>query len=816
MHLMASFVGSHAMMVLFSINRKITMRCFLAFLTLITVALLVPGNQVSAQDLPDVTAEIQATSGIIVAGQWAAEARSEADYRLEHLDGTPIPIAEVLPRRSDEVLIVPAHELDHRRLHRLHIEGREEPVLVRRNDWFKSLYSDKPLGAIVSSDESVTTFRLFAPRADRVTLHLFLDQYQDLNTPEASLAMTMDRDGVWEIEQPGNHHGVFYTFTVDGPDEPGNYFHGTHPVHLSDPYAYVSDDSFGKAMVYKLGDAPSPVRGGRPAMEDVIAYEVHVQDFTDRLPLPDHLTGTMLGMVEPGLTNELGAPIGFDHLLELGINVVHLMPTQEYLHYPNDEWQEAFADDPYMQEQGVATENYQWGYRTTHAFAVESRFRSRNAPIGAERDEFKQLVEAFHREGISVIIDVVPNHTGENMDGRHYLFNFNAIDLPYYYRTDDQLRHIGPFGNETRPEDRPMVQRWMLDQLRHWVDYLGVDGFRIDLAGQIDEQTLAWIKEELPDDLIIYGEAWIAPTDPVTRADPDLYWYKADAPITYFQDDARNAFKGPVSNPSDPAVDRGFAGGDGSQRERAMMGLMNAFPEEIDPNRGINYLDIHDNWALADRFSDVDWDGRKHVDQPGVRLAATLLFTSLGPLVIHGGTEMLRTKGAAPLLEIVKTSKSGDLAYHGKRDTYNHRRANQYEWEFAGAGPGERPIDYAAMNSYWQRLIALRNSDTGAVFRIGGTVPEGHYQWFLPESDQLLGYAAGDVLVLMNTSWDAATFDISDLPAGTWTQISDGTRFAEDGCACDQTLATDGPDASSTTEVTVPSRSAPIWIRPDQ
>jgi pullulanase/glycogen debranching enzyme len=796
------------------LNQTITMRSSSAFFAFLVLLLLIPARTSTAQDLPDVTAEIQPASTIIVSGKWAESARSENDYRLEHMDGTPIPIADVLPRRSDEVLIVPGHTLDFKRLHRLHIEGREEPILVRRNDWFKTLYSSKPLGAIVSEDETTTTFRLFAPRAERVLLHLYLDRHQDLDNPEASINMTRDADGVWETEQAGNHHGVYYTFTVHGPDQPGNYFYETHPVHITDPYAFVSDDSFGKAMVFQSGEPPAPVSGGRPPMEDVVAYEVHVQDFTDRLPLPDNLKGTMLGMVEPGLTNEHGAPIGFDHLLDLGINVVHLMPVQEYLHYPDDEWQEAFADDPYMQEQGVATENYQWGYRTTHAFAVESRFRSQNASIGAERDEFKQLVDAFHREGISVIIDVVPNHTGENMDGRHYLFNFNAIDLPYYYRTDANVEHIGPFGNETRPEDRPMVQRWMLDQLRHWVDELGVDGFRIDLAGQIDEQTLAWIKEELPEDLIIYGEAWIAPTDPVTRADPDLFWYKADAPITYFQDDARNAFKGPVSNPSDPAVDRGFAGGDGSQREKAMMGLMNSFPEEVDPNRGINYLDIHDNWALADRFSDQDWDGRMHVDEAGVRLAATLLFTSLGPLVVHGGTEMLRSKGAAPLMEIVKTSASGDLAYHGKRDTYNHRRANQFEWEYAGAEPWNRPIDYAAMTAYWKRLISLRSSESGSVFRMGGSIPKEHYQWFLPENDQLLGYVAGsEVLVLMNTSWEAATFDITTLPAGTWTQVSDGGRFQEDGCSCEQSVTVPAESTGESIQVTIQSRSAPIWVR---
>jgi len=762
----------------------------------------------SAQSTTDFTAEILRSGSIIAEGASISSAVSPSDFSLTRMDGSPVEISHVLPRRAHEVLLIPAEELDYTRLHTLKMTKDSVSTLVRRNEWFKTLYSEKPLGAVVSDDESTTTFRLFAPRASQVKLHLFLHIDQELDRPQKSVKMKVDANGVWEAVEAGNHHGVFYTFTVHGPAEPGNYFFETHPVHVTDPYALVSDDSFGKAMVFKPGPPPMPVAGGRPRMEDVVAYEVHIQDFTDALPFESELQGTFRGMMSKGLTNETGAAVGFDYLTTLGINVVHLMPVQEFLHYPDDEWQTAFQDDEYMRDQGIAMENYQWGYRTTHALAVESRYRTENASPGDERQQFKDLVAAFHKEGISVIIDVVPNHTGENMDGRHYLFNFNAIDLPYYYRTDKSLKHIGPFGNETKPEDRPMVQRWMLDQLQHFVEVLGVDGFRIDLAGQIDEQTLIWLKSELPDDLIIYGEAWIAPSDPLVRADPDLSWYKIDSPITYFQDDARNAFKGPVSNPENPLTDRGFAGGDAGQRERAMMGLLNSFEEEIDPNRGINYLDIHDNWALADRFSNVDWDGRKHVDEAAFRLAATLLFTSLGPVVIHGGTEMMRSKAHAPLEELIKSTSSGELALHGKRDTYNLRRANGFVWSNVGTSTG---LGYDAMVSYWKGLISFRMNETGSVFRVGGVIDENTYQWILPENDQLLGYVVdSNVLILINTSTEPASFNLESIPGGRWEQISDGASFEQDGCDCDQDLVSSETRGLS---IVVSPQSAPIWVR---
>ncbi len=682
-------------------------------------------------------------------------------YRLTDGEGREIPIAEVVPNTASQSLVVPEVALDPMRVHYLEIPGMGLRTLVRRDPLFRNLYSSKPLGALVSEDGAETTFRIFSPRAHAVRLHLYRDKDDAPGAALRVVEMARDEDGVWEATEAGDLHGTWYDFTVHGPADPGNWFYETHPVHVSDPYALVNDDAWGRSRVWRDSAPPPPVVGSRPPMEDVVAYEVHVQDFTDLLPVGDAETGTLPAMARTGLVNAHGESIGFDYLVDLGVNVVHLMPVQEYLHYPDVEWQAAFADDPFAQAMGIDRENYQWGYRTTHAFAVESRFRSRDAEPGAEREQFKALVRAFHQRGISVIIDVVPNHTGENMDGRHLLLNFNALDLPYYFRTNEHLEHIGPFGNEVKSEERPMVQRWIVDQLRHWVEELGVDGFRIDLAGQIDRQTLLRVRQELAQDLIIYGEPWIAPSDPDVRANPDWSWYKTNAPITFFQDDARNAFQG---SPFD-VNDRGWAGGNSGARDAAMAALVNDYEEEQRTTSGISYLDIHDNWALADRYALHDHNGLEGVDLGAVRIAAGLLLTSAGPVVIHGGTEMLRSKGLAPHEKFEVEAAGGPIQFKGRDDTYNLRAPNRFLWD--SLAPGS---DQAAMRDYWRGLLALRMSEYGRVFRVA-EVPHGHYRWITPGEETLLGYVVGErVLVLANSGPYEGMFRF-DLPDGDWRQV---------------------------------------------
>lgn len=769
-----------------------------------------------------------------VSGDGVTRPLDPASYEIRRWDGHTVPVSHVAPNTASGTLLVPAEPLATGQVHTLavRVAGQRQPLAaaVRFDGLWRALYSDKTLGAEIATGqgEAATTFRVFAPRATAVTLYLYGSDEAARHArtgPEGArevVSLVRDADGVWEATVEGDRHATWYDYRVDGPPGPGSMFYDQLAQTVSDPYARVSDDSFGKSRVWRRLDAPRPVQGGRPAMEDVVAYEVHVQDFTDTLPLPADEVGTFVGFGRRGLTNARGEAIGFDYLTNLGINVVHLLPVQEFLHYPDAEWQATFGGTDtlgvWAKEQGIDREYYEWGYRTTHAFAIESRYRRRGGTPGDERAEFRALVEAFHDAGLSVIVDIVPNHTGENMDGRTYSFGWNALDKLYYYRTDDRGQHIGPFGNEVKTEERPMVQRWLIDQCRALMEEFGVDGFRIDLAGQIDQQSLLALKAALPADAIVYGEPWIPPSDPETVRNPDWAWYKTDAPITYFQDEARDAFKGPTANPTDKRRDRGYAGGDTTQRARVMLALRNAFSDETSPNAGLSYLDIHDNWALADQFATTDWDGRRGVDEGPFKIAATLLFTGLGPVVLHGGTEIMRSKGLAPLEERIVRTATGPIYFHGKRDTYNQRAANRFEWHTVGAKPGEvegprgrpRPNDYAGMLAYWKGLIALRRSDAGSVFRIGTPVAADHYRFLTPPNPALLGYVVGErVFVLLNTSASAQSFAQVTLPDGTWRMVADDQRVDLGGLdGANGTLA-----GGRRHTLRVPAQSARIWVR---
>lgn len=785
------------------------LRLLTASLALCTSGFAVAGEPIK----PSLRAELASPTAIWAHLEGVERSFAPSAWRLVDSDNQEIAIATILPNEAETSLIIPAQPIDMKASYRLDYKSQNLSARVRPDAWFRTLYSPKPLGANVSADGRTTRFAIFSPRAEKVRLYLYDAAGAKPEEARQVIDMVRDDNGVWAADLKGDLSGTFYDFTVHGKPGPGRFFFESHPVHISDPYARANAESYGKSRVMAKTRPARPLANGRPKMEDVVAYEVHIEDFTRQLPVADDLKGTIPAFTIPGLRSKKGQKIGFDHLVDLGINVVHLLPMQEFLHYPAAEWQEAFAKDPEMQRLGVAGLSYEWGYRTTHAFAIENTYRRKGSDYGAEREQFRDLVQAFHDRGIAVIVDIVPNHTGENMDGRNMLFNFNVLDRDYYYRTSDAGEHIGVFGNEVKTEDRPMTQRWLIDQAKALIEEFGIDGFRIDLAGQIDQQTLIALREAVGPDVIIYGEPWIDVSDPIVRANPDWDWYKQDAPITFFQDDTRNALVGSPFKLDDKRTDRGYAGGNAAQRADAMKAIANSWPEEAGSvNLGINYADIHDNWTLADRFADRNWNGLEGVDEAPYRVAAGLLLTSLGPIVLHGGSEMMRSKGLAPKEDVIRYTATGPIYFKGRHDTYNVRTPNEFVWSDLDRSPKTgAPDDFVAMNAWWRGLIAFRNSDAGKVFRLAKVPGPNYINWITPENENLLGYLiGGEVLVLANVGNTPAKFDGVIVPQGNWRKIADGKTI-------DHLKGVGGKDATllggASVTLDSPAQSLQIWVR---
>ena len=221
---------------------------------------------------------------------------SKEAFRLTDAEGNQIEIAGVLPNTSEKTLITTSSPMDIKRVYFLEIPSLGLKSFCSYDGWFRSLYSDKELGANISED-GTTTITLFAPRADMLKVYF----YKGKDDTEAYMVKDMAKDekGVWEVSFNENLKGIYYDFTIHGPSDPGNYFFETNPVHFTDPYARVSDNTWGRARIWEDTKPATPLVNGIPKMEDVIAYEVHIQDFTDLLPVEYKYKGTFNAMVEP-------------------------------------------------------------------------------------------------------------------------------------------------------------------------------------------------------------------------------------------------------------------------------------------------------------------------------------------------------------------------------------------------------------------------------------------------------------------------------------------------------------------------------------
>jgi pullulanase len=495
------------------------------------------------------------------------------------------------------------------------------------------VYSGGDLGLSYSPAASV--IKIWSPIAKAAQILVYTDAMAE--TPLQTIPMQAGKNGTWLVKLPGNQAGRFYTVKV--------LVNNIWSDEVTDPYAKAVGVNGKRAAVIDFGTTHPEgwMKDKSPAFEkatDAVIYELHVRDASIAANSGITQKGKFMGLTEKGTRNTAGLSTGLDHLKELGVTHIHLLPCFDY-----NSVDESKPDKP----------QYNWGYDPLNYNVPEGSYSSNAADAAIRIREFKQLVQTFHRNGLRVVMDVVYNHTALTEKS-----NFNQLVPGYYYRQskDGRFSDATGCGNETASE-RPMMRKFILESVKYWVQEYHVDGFRFDLMGVHDIKTMNSIANELrkiKPDILLYGEGWTAGASPL----PDsLRGIKANAAklngIAVFSDDIRDGIKGSVFD----GADRGFASAKPGMEESIKFGIVascrhpqldytkvnySKAPYAAGPGSTVTYCECHDNNVLWDKLAisakNVAEAERKEMHL----LALSIVLTSQGISFLHAGTEFLRSK----------------------------------------------------------------------------------------------------------------------------------------------------------------------------
>jgi pullulanase len=594
---------------------------------------------------------------------------------------------------------------------------------------FENLYTfEGELG--VFKDGSETVFRLWAPLSSEVQLNLYNQGHPNYNaqgqkvnelTPYQTEDLYKIENGAWEVRLTGDYSSKYYTFSVTNNEI-------THEV--TDPYAYSTGANGQRSMIVDF-DQTNPegwVYGDRPDTitnhTDYIVWELHVRDLTTHSSWngTESYRGKFMGMTETGTTytkDDVTVTTGLDHIAELGVNAVQLLPIFDF----------GYVDEIEMANNPAYTNTFNWGYMPYHFNTLEGSY-STNPFDGAVRiNEFKQVVQAFHQHDIRIIMDVVYNHTGESDTS-----NFHKIVPGYYHR----LTSTGGFsngsgtGNETASE-RSMVRKFMVDSVKFWATEYNLSGFRFDLMALHDIDTMNEIQamlEDIDPTIVVYGEPWNGGTTPLSNsiaANKDNI--KNMNLVGAFNDVTRDAVKGSVFN----ANEKGWVQGNVTDysKQGIMYGVVGGTNHtaitqiqewHLNPNQTINYVSAHDNNTLYDKLR---LTGISSINAAALQIQANaIILTSQGIPFLHAGVEFMRSK---PL-----PTGGYDHNSYESPDT-----VNQLRWD--------RKATYVDVFNYYKALIQIRK--TYNHFRIDNAAEIQNRLSFIDSSsgNQVIAYKiAGD------------------------------------------------------------------------
>lgn len=530
-------------------------------------------------------------------------------------------------------------------------------------------YSGNDLGATWSAD--ATTFKVWAPSATAVKVNLYQSGLIGTDDLIKAVDMTAAEKGVWEVTVPENLNGVYYTYEVTLANGTVN--------EACDPYAKAVGVNGDRAMVIDLDSTdPEGWANDTNPQKDIKSYadcsiwEVQVRDFSYEAEsgVSEANRGKYLAFTETGTTNSTGQSTCLDYLKKLGITHVQINPAYDY----------ATVD-----ETRLDLEQYNWGYDPKNYNVPDGSFSS-NPYDGAVRiNEFKQMVQSLHNAGIGVVMDVVYNHT-YNTD-----YCFNKLVPGYFYRGTNG----SGCGNDVASE-RAMVSKFIVDSVLYWHNEYHIDGFRFDLVGLIDVDTINEITTKLhaiDPSIILYGEGWVNSTTQPTKEGVKLA-NQSNSELTpgfaYFNDAIRDTLKGNVFTSTDKGYVNGAVGKSGDIFFCAQ-GAATWTNLESRPLQMINYSSCHDNYTLWDKIACSNPDDSFDLRVKQNNLAAAITFTSQGIPFILAGEEILRTK--------VKEDGSFDHNSYASPSS-----ENSIKWDTLSIEK------YQKVHDYYQGLIAFRNA----------------------------------------------------------------------------------------------------------
>jgi pullulanase len=522
----------------------------------------------------------------------------------------------------------------------------------------ESTYYGDDLGAVYTPLS--TTFKVWAPTIEKITL-LVYENFEDDKREEYEMAKA--NKGVWEFKLAGDYKNKYYNYLVyregEQKETPDIYTKG---ASANGKRGMIVDFSSLNPCNWEKHRRPVGIN-----RTEAIIYEVHVRDFSVDANSGIENKGKYLGFTEKNTKTSEGVVTGLEHLKDLGITHVHLLPVYDF----------ASVDE--------TKDEYNWGYDPYLYNVLEGSYAS-DAKDGTVRiREFKSLVQTLHENGISVVMDVVYNHT--------FAIENSPMDIlvpGYYYRKDDQGNYTNGSGcgNETASE-KPMMRKFMVDSIKFWAEEYKIDGFRFDLMALHDIDTMKEIEKQakiINSNIIIYGEPWTGGT---SSLDPSLQLRKGNQrnmQLSVFNDNLRDALKG-----DNDGTRIGFVnGGSGLETEvkKGIVGSIN-YSNDIsnfakEPGETINYVSAHDNLCLYDKIEKSNANNTEFEREKMNRLALAIILTSQGVPFIQGGTEILRSK-------------------QGNHNSYNAGDAvNEILWS--------KKAECAETYEYIKGLITLRKS----------------------------------------------------------------------------------------------------------